>query len=161
MIVALHAGLLADAKNVLVKLKAATDENNKEVNDADFTRQANAANALFESQLAARSGDFQAAKGKAEENRKLMEGDPNLRKLEGYYGALGLIDLLQKNYNGAVENYRKSNLALISNKYYLALALEGAGDRAQAKKIFKDVAEFNFNTAGFALVRKDALKRSA
>jgi tetratricopeptide (TPR) repeat protein len=45
-------------------------------------------------------------------------------------------------------------------KYQLAVAAEGAGDAARAKKLFREVADYNFNAVGFALVRKDALQKA-
>jgi hypothetical protein len=45
-------------------------------------------------------------------------------------------------------------------KYHLALALQGAGQADEARKIFKEVGSWNFNSAGFALIRKDALARA-
>jgi hypothetical protein len=63
----------------------------------------------------------------------------------------------------------KSNLELAERnanpfdayiKYQLAVATDGAGDAAQAKKLFHEVAEYNFNAVGFALVRKDALQKA-
>jgi hypothetical protein len=59
-----------------------------------------------------------------------------------------------------VEHYRSANLADEYTRYHLALALEGAGQTEEAKKIFAEVATFNFNSVGFALVRADALKRA-
>jgi hypothetical protein len=40
------------------------------------------------------------------------------------------------------------------------VATEGAGDVAQAKTLFREVAEYNFNAVGFALVRKDAIQKA-
>jgi hypothetical protein len=41
----------------------------------------------------------------------------------------------------------------------LAVALEGAGFTEQATKLFTEVAEFNFNSVGYALVRNAAIKK--
>ena len=128
--------------------------------DPNFARLQKAALVLLQGQLAAQQGDYATAKSKAEENRKLMENDANPRKLEGYYALLGLTSLLQKDYANAVENYKKSDLTIIYNKYHYARSLDQAGKRDDAKRLFKEVAEWNFNSADFALVRKDAIKRT-
>ena len=57
--------------------------------------------------------------------------------------------------------FQKGNLLDPYIKYQLAVATEGAGDVAQAKRLFIEVANFNFNTLGFALVRKDAQKKAS
>jgi hypothetical protein len=46
------------------------------------------------------------------------------------------------------------------SKYHLALALDGAQQKDEARKLFKEVGEWNFNNVGYALVRKDALARA-
>ncbi|MFN2399219.1 MAG: hypothetical protein ABR543_11350 [Gemmatimonadaceae bacterium] len=73
----------------------------------------------------------------------------------------GLIDLRQKNFQPAVEHYKQANEASEYVKYYLALALHGAGKTEEAKKLFQEVANYNFNSVEFALIRKDAQKRAA
>ncbi len=45
-------------------------------------------------------------------------------------------------------------------KYQFAVATEGAGDAARAKQLFREIADYNFNVVGFALVRKDALQKA-
>jgi tetratricopeptide (TPR) repeat protein len=159
--IALHYKMIPESEQLLTELRAATDANNKMVGNPDFTRQSNAAILLFDSQLAACKGDYKTALAKAEENRSMVEKDDNPRKLEGYYGAIAYVELLQKNYQKAADDYRKANLTVIYTKYHLALALDGAGNHAEALKLFQDVGKWNFNSVDFALVRGDALKRTS
>ena len=46
-------------------------------------------------------------------------------------------------------------------RFQLANAEESAGNIAEAKKLFGEVADYNFNSVGFALVHKEASERSA
>ncbi len=158
--IALDKNLFDQSKSILKQLGTVQEETAKQVQDPNFSRLQKANLILFEGQLAARQGDFATAKAKADENRKLMEGDANPRKLEGYYGLLGLTALLQKDYKAAVENYRKSDLTVIYNKYHLAESLEDAGQKSEAQQLYKDIAGWNFNSVDYALVRKDAIKKS-
>ncbi|HSP07782.1 MAG TPA: tetratricopeptide repeat protein, partial [Acidobacteriota bacterium] len=105
--IALHHNMIDESTRLLAELEAATRENDKRINSAEFTRQQEAGLLLFESRLAAGKGDYAAATAKAEENRKLVDIDTSPRKLEGYYGALGYIELAQKHYAKAIEYYRK------------------------------------------------------
>jgi tetratricopeptide (TPR) repeat protein len=130
------------------------------VSDTAYTRQQEAQILFWESQLAARKGDFATAAAKAEEHKKLIENDRNPRRLEAYHSLLGLIELRKGNHAAAVQHYRNANLTDEYTRYHLALALEGAGQTEEARKIFADVAAFNFNSVGFALVRADAMKRA-
>lgn len=51
--------------------------------------------------------------------------------------------------------YLEGWLAARKGDYATALrtATEGAGDAAQAKRLFREVADYNFNVVGFALVQ--------
>ncbi len=158
--IALHNNMFDQSKSILSQLESVQAETAKQVQDPNFSRLQKAALVLLQSQLAARRGDHPAAKAKAEENRKLVEGDTNPRRMEGYYGLLGLISLLQKDYAAAVENYKKADLTIIYNKYHYAIALDSSGKKEEARKLFEEVAEWNFNSVDFALVRKDAMKKT-
>ncbi|HSE42119.1 MAG TPA: tetratricopeptide repeat protein, partial [Acidobacteriota bacterium] len=158
--IALHNNMFDQSKTILSQLETTMQDAGKLMNDSNFTRLQRAALVLLQGQLSARQGDFPTAKAKADENRKLMESDSNPRKLEGYYALLGLTSLLQKDYAKAVENYKKADLTIMYNKYHYATALDHVGQKDEAKSLFKEVAEWNFNTADFALIRKDAMKRT-
>ena len=47
------------------------------------------------------------------------------------------------------------------NKFLLAQALEGAGRKDDAMKLYKEVSVNNFNTIDFALLRSEALKKAS
>jgi tetratricopeptide (TPR) repeat protein len=158
--IALHHNFFDDAQRILGQMKKLTDETNARVADANFSRGANANLLLLEGQLAARKKDYATAQKKAEESRKLVEQNSNPRRFEGYYGLLGLIDLLKGNHAKAVASYKKADLTNIYVKYQMALAQEGAGNKQEAKKIFREVSRWNFNTVTFALIRKDAMQRA-
>jgi len=63
--------------------------------------------------------------------------------------------------NLAVEHLRQGDPFDPYVKYQLAVATEGSGDAARAKQLFREVANYNFNTLGFALVRKDAQEKAS
>jgi tetratricopeptide (TPR) repeat protein len=158
-VIALHTGA-REAEPIVNQLKAVIRADAARVADTAYMRQQEAQILAWESQLAARKGDYATAASKAEEHKKLVEADRNPRRLETYHALHGLIELRKGNYLTAVEHYRQANLADEYTRYHLALALEGAGQADEAKKIFADVGAFNFNSVGFALVRADALKRA-
>ena len=161
LIIALHHGYLEEAEGILAQLTAAVRDNVEHVGAPELARQQEADLLRWQSHLAARQGDAETALARAEEHRQLLENDNNPRRFEAYHGLLGLIELLRGNHTEAVEHFRKSDLGEIYVKYHLALAVAGAGDTEEAKRLFKEVAEWNFNSVGFALVRQDALARSS
>jgi tetratricopeptide (TPR) repeat protein len=158
--IALHTGLDNDAGRVIGKLAAALRANAKIVGTEEFSRIQEAQIAYQEGQLAARRGDYARALTLAQKNSDLVAKQQNPRKMENYHDLLGLISLSQKKYADAVAQYREADLTNMYTKYHLALSLEGAGQKDEARRIFKEVGSWNFNTAGFALIRKDALARA-
>ncbi len=158
-VIALHHGFFADANNILAELTTVIRANMEQVDAPELARQQEANLLLWQSRLAARTGDYETARTIAEDHRKLLEDDNNPRRFEGYHGLLGLVELLQGNGPKAAEQFRKSDLNSMYVKYHLALAEERAGNAEEAKRLFKEVAEWNFNSVGFALVRGDALAR--
>jgi tetratricopeptide (TPR) repeat protein len=155
-LIALHQNSADDAQKVLDQIQAITAENIKRVNDPQFTRLQNANLALLQGQVAARRKDYQTAQSKAEENKKLVEKDSSARKLEGYYGLLATVELLQGNYAKAAELYKKADRTIIYVKYQYGLALEGAGNTQESAKVLGEIANYNFNLVDFALARNDA-----
>jgi len=157
--IALHHGMFEKANICLKHLNKLMMEQAEVVGTPEIIRNQKANILLWEGLLATHQGDFKAAVNKAEENAKLLEPDNNPRKLEGYHNLMGLIHLKQKKYEKAIEHYKKADLTLIYTKYHLGLAFEGAGNLKKAKEIFKEVATYNFNDVGYALVRNEATNR--
>jgi tetratricopeptide (TPR) repeat protein len=126
----------------------------------EFSRIQEAQIAYYEGQLAAHRGHFKQAFELARKNAELVASQQNPRRMENYHDLMGLIYFLERKYPKAVEEYRQSDLTNMYNKYHLALALDGANKKDEARRIFREVAEWNFNTVGYALVRKDAKARA-
>ncbi len=158
--VCLEKGMNDDADRVIGKLAGALRGNAEAVGMDDFSRIQEAQIAYFEGQLAAHRGDYTGATRLAKKNAELVADQQNPRKLEAYHDLMGLIHFLQRKYPQAVAEYRQADLTNMYNKYHLALALDGAKQKDEARKLFKEVGEWNFNTVGYALVRQDALARA-
>ncbi len=155
----LHHGLLDEAEKTIVELAAAERSVAEQANSPSFTRQREGGILLREGRLAALRGDYQLADAKAEEYRQLLEADSDLNREPRYHGLLGQIELLRSKPQQAVEHLRQADLTDIYLKYQLALAEEAAGNLEEAKRLFAEVASWNFNTVGCALVRGDAMER--
>jgi tetratricopeptide (TPR) repeat protein len=158
--VALHHSLHDDAARILGQLSAVLRGNARVVGTEEFSRIQEALIAYYEGQLAARRGHFTEATALAKKNAELVAGQRNPRKMENYHDLMGLIALLGRRPGEAVKLYEKADLTNKYTQYHYALALAGARRADEAKKIFKDVGEWNFNSVQFALTRKDALARA-
>lgn len=128
--------------------------------DPDFARGQKAFAAYWRGKLAARSGRFEDALAYATQYQLLLEGDANPRSMELYQELLGLTALLQHHYEAAITHYRQANLSTsagsgdIKNAYMLAQALAGAGYREESADQLRKIADWNFNSVWFAMLRK-------
>jgi tetratricopeptide (TPR) repeat protein len=157
--IASHNGLFDVAETALEQSRTLRMEQAEEVGTEEFRRNQEATMAYFDGLLAARKGEFGTAVAKADEYMAIVEPDANPRKNEAAHEVMALTALLQDDYEGAVEHYLQTDPADVYAKYHLALAYKGAGEDEKAQELFKEVADYNFNFVGSALVREGAAEK--
>jgi tetratricopeptide (TPR) repeat protein len=113
----------------------------------------------WEALLAITEGNYAQAMDKAYRMKAVLDPIKDNRKLEGYYYTLGYLKLKQKNYKEAVDNLKMADQLSIFKSYLLAKAYEGMGDKANAKKYYSEVSNYNFNNLDNALVRSEVKKK--
>ena len=123
---------------------------------ASVQRNADANVAYFEGWVAARKGDYAAAAKAADRVAALVAQDQNPRKLEPVHELKGYIALYQGNFQEAAAHFAQGNLLDPYIKYQYAVALQSGGEKAKGTQLMREVAVYNFNSVGFALIRKDA-----
>ena len=72
---------------------------------------------------------------------------------------MGFISYSEKDFAKATEHFAKTNLQNMYNKYWLAKAYESAGQKEEATTLYKEIANYNFNNMGYALVRSEVIKK--
>jgi tetratricopeptide (TPR) repeat protein len=158
--------MLDEAASAVDQLSASLAESGTNSGDEDFARQQKATATYWKGKLAARQGDYEAAKALAEEFVALLADDDNPRKLERYHELHGLISLKQGDYEGAIGHYRDANLSTspgagdVKNIYMLARALQATGKTEEASELLEQVTNWNFNSAWFAMLRREAAGES-
>ena len=159
--IALHNRHLDVAQRAIDKAREVYRQQAKEEGRSDaFRRNAEVQIAYYEGMLAARRGNYAAARAKANDIMTLVAQDQSPRKNEPAHEVLALTDFLQDNYRSAADHYAEANPDDVYLWYYRGLALDGAGRKAEAKELFKRAAGWNFNGAQTALVKNDARKRA-
>jgi tetratricopeptide (TPR) repeat protein len=154
--------MLDDAESAVDQLAATLAVAGSNSGDDNFARQQEITAAYWKGKLAARQGDYEGAQAQAEEFASLAAADTNPRKMERYHELLGLIALQQGDNESAIAHYRQANLSTsaftgdVKNIYMLATALQGAGRSDEAAELLKQVAEWNFNSVWFAMLRHEA-----
>jgi len=161
VVIATHTKNRAAVEQALKQLEPLLMQQADEAANPAFKRGQQAQIAYLEGWWAARRGDYAAAQKQADRINQLLAPDANPRKLEPMHQLEGFIALYQSKYQDAAAHFRKGNLLDPYVKYHLAVATEGAGDVGQAKQMFREIADYNFNALGFALIRKDALQKAS
>ena len=157
--IAFFNGLNDDAERVLSARSTLMRENARVVGTEEFSRIQEAQIVFFDAQLAAWRGDYKKAAALAKKNGELVAGENNPRKMEPVHEVLGLIELRKKSYPKAIAELKQADQTQLHNKFLLAQALEGAGQKDAALKLYREVSINNFNTVDFAVLRAEALKK--
>lgn len=158
--IALHYGLYEDAERALTQRAALARQNAKTVGTPAFANIQESQIAFWNAQLAAYRGDYKAAAELAKKNADLVAAENNPRKMEPVHEVLGLIELRRKSYKKAIGELKLADQTQLHNKYLLAQALDGAGQKDEALKLYREVSVNNFNTIDFALLRAEARKKA-
>jgi tetratricopeptide (TPR) repeat protein len=158
--IALHTEMFDGLKEILTALETTRQENIELVNDPDFTRNQEANRLWWKARAAAWMGETDAAKATLEEHKALQEPVRSPTRFQGYHQVLGEIALKQGSFDEAITHLEQANPGNQFVKFMLASAHEGAGNAEEAKRLFTEVANFNFNSVDFALVRKDAMAKA-
>jgi len=158
---AMHAGMFDRAEAIIKQRNDIQMAIAEDVGTDDARRILQANGHFFEGMLAAYRGDAEGAAVHANAIADLLEGDDNPRKLENVYWIFGLSALQAEEFAAAVEHLRQADHAnTMLVRYHLALAEEGAGNSEEANRLFTEVAVYNFNSVGFALIGRDAAARA-
>jgi tetratricopeptide (TPR) repeat protein len=154
-----HNELLDEAASAVEQLTATMAEAGRNSDDANFARQQEINAAFWRGKLAARQGNYDVARAEAETFASLVAGETNPRKLERYHELLGLIALREGDNESAIAHYRRANLSTspgggdVKNLYMLASALREEGLNEEAHDLLQQVANWNFNSVWFAMLR--------
>ena len=157
----MHAGLFDRAALIVARRNELQMSIAEDVGTDDARRLQQADVEFFNGLLAAYQGNADLATEHANAITALVDNDENPRKLEPAHWVLGMSALQAGDFATAAEHLRQADHAnTMFVRYQLAVAEEGIGNETEAKKLFGEVAVFNFNSIGFALTRADASART-
>ncbi len=159
--IALHTGDGAKLKELTTMMQPLSDMISKEIGTQEAKLQGEAQVLYWQSIAAAAAGNYDEAKTKAEQIKTTLNPVKDPLKLQQYNFALGYLAMKQKNYGDAVSHFEKADPNAIYNTYWLAVANEAAGNKDKAGTLYKEVANYNFNDIGYALVRSDVKKKAS
>ena len=160
--IAFHYNDAATLKQLVPMITPLSEQIDNDLGTAEGKAFAKADAANWQSMIAILDGKFDGAKAKAEEMKTALDPIKDDRKLENYHFLMGMISMKQKNYADAITHFEKTDLNnQIYNKYWLAMANEASGNKDKAMSLYKEVAAYNFNDVGNAMVRLEVKKKVA
>jgi Flp pilus assembly protein TadD len=159
-VIAIHARDFAAADAALAQRTPLMRQAAEQGGSAGFRRAQEASIASLDGWLAARKGDYATARREADRIATLVAPDANPRKMEPVHQLKGFIALYQGNSQEAAAHLAQGNLNDPYIQYHYAVALDGAGQRNKAKQLFGALAIYNFNSLGYALIRKEAQQKA-
>ncbi len=160
IMIASHHGMFEACDEAMAMTTELANMQIEQVGTDQFRRGSLANVAYLEGLIAARRGDPTTANAKAAQIMTVLEPDANPRRNEPAHEIMGLTSLIAGDFAAAIGHYEQANLTNIYNVYNLALAHDGAGSAEDAARRFDEVASYNFNFVGYALVRSAAMERA-
>lgn len=114
---------------------------------------------LWDGILQVLNSNFSDATKTASEIKTTLEPIKNPTKLNDYEFLMGCISIRQKDFANAITHFEMTNPFNVYHKYCLARAYEAAGQKEKANEIYKYLANYNFNSIDYALIRNEVKKK--
>ncbi len=153
--IAMHYGDAEHLKNVVEMMKPLSAQVGKDLasNAAELNQKANMH--FWDAMASVTAGDYDEALTKAEMIKTTLESvnDPN--KLRPYHRVYAHVHYKQGNYDKSLEHAAHLNPDNVYDKYWMAYINKKAGNADIAMKMFNDIADNNFNSVGYALIRNE------
>jgi tetratricopeptide (TPR) repeat protein len=157
--IVLYGHMVPETESVAARTSEVMDRIAASVGSAEMKRNAEGARALGRSYVALVKGQFAAAEAAAHDYVRINNAENAPERAIPAHQVLGLIAFEQKKYDAAVRELTQADLDDMFTVYYLALAHDALGHKAEAEKLYRRVASYNFNSPGLSIVRNEAIKK--
>lgn len=157
--VSFHFNEVARLKELIAQMEPLTDQIISDLQSNEAKLYQKSGLLMWQALLLALEGQYDKAKAKAEEIKTTLEPINDPTKLNSYESALGYICFKEKKYADAVSHFEKTQQDYIYMKYWLARAYEASGDKEKSIKLYKEIADYNFNDIGYAVIRNEVKKK--
>lgn len=104
----------------------------------------------------AMTGDLNNAESDLKTFKQLVEQRQDPNEIQELYLRLGILETGKKNYETALDNFKKADKESPYVWFCMAVANEKAGNIEDAKKLYSKVGTYNENSMDLAIVRKKA-----
>lgn len=153
--IAMHHGDVEHLKEVVALMRPLSIQLGKDIGSNAATLNQKANMHYWDAIASATAGDYEEALAKAEMIKTTLAtiNDPN--KLRAYHRVYTFVNYKQENYDKALEHAVKLNPDNVYDRYWMARANKMAGNNDVAMAMFNEIADNNFNSVGYALIRNE------
>ncbi len=153
--IAMHHGDTEHLKEMVEMMRPLSDKISNDVGSNATTAYQKANMHYWDAIASASAENYEDAITQAEMIKTTLESmnDPN--KLRPYHRAQTFINYKQGNYEKALEHASELDRDNVYDAYWMAYANKMAGNTDKAMAIFEEIADYNFNFVGYALIRNE------
>lgn len=159
--IAMHNGDAANLATIIAKMEPLGNQLSASLGSKEAMISQDAEVLYWKALLQAVQGNYAAADETAQKMKSTLEPINNPRKLETYSALMGYINFKQNKFDKAIDDLQKANRNNIYDRYWLARAYEAGGSKEKATDIYKEIADNNFNSIGYALIRNEVKQKVA
>ncbi len=153
--IAMHHGDAEHLKKVVEMMKPLSAQVSQDIGSNATTLNQKANMHYWDAIASATAGNYDEALAKAEMIKTTLATINDVNKLRPYHRVHAFVNYKQENYEIALEHAAKLNPDNVYDKYWMAHANKMAGNTDIAMEMFNEIADNNFNSVGYALIRNE------
>ncbi|NNM16223.1 MAG: tetratricopeptide repeat protein [Bacteroidia bacterium] len=153
--IARHQGNTKEVKSLVGMFKPLSEQMAKDLGSENATRNQKANRQYWDGVVAAMEGDFEGAAALADGIKETMNSSTGPYKLDRHHRLNGMLHYIQEDYTKALEHAVQLDPDDVYDTYWTAKCYAKTGDEDKAMDLYKEIAQYNFNWVGYALVRNE------
>ena len=154
--IAMHYGDTEHLKELVEMMKPMSEQFSNEINTAVAASYQKANMHYWDAMASATEGDYEAAAEKADMIKRTLENIDDPNKLRPYHRVHAYVNYQKGDYEKALEHMANLDEDNVYDQYWMAKAYKMNGNEEKAMELFKEVADNNFNSVAYALVRNES-----
>jgi tetratricopeptide (TPR) repeat protein len=154
--IAMHYGDAKHLRELLTMIKPMSDQISREVNSPITTTYQTASMLYWDAIASVTEGNYKEALSTADQIKAVMTDVDSPNKFRSYNRVLAVVSFEQGNYEKALEHMSELNQDNVYVQYMMANTYKKLGQEEKAQELFSKVANNNFNSVAYALVRNES-----
>lgn len=153
--IAMHYGESEQLKQIVENMKPLSVKLGQDIGSNAAVKNQQANMHYWDAMASAVDGNYEDAAAKAELIKTALESINDPQKLRPYHRVHGYVNYKLGNYDKALEHMAELSIDNVYDKYWMAKANQMAGNTDKAMELYNEIADYNFNFVGYALIRNE------